>query len=109
MKLHSWIIKEVSKNEGRKARADDRAPLFASNASSADHTNRSTTDHIYLCEDAVDQEGTLVTFKACMDNGYVGAMCQNTRNVGMLLPDNSVLRAFFVGEDLVEMPAEMRE
>jgi len=109
MKLNSWIIKEVSKAEGQKAGADGRAPLFASDASAADHTNRSTTDNIHLCEDAVNQDGVVVKLKACMDNGPVGAMCLNTRNVAFALPSNAVLRVFFLGDELVEMPADMRE
>jgi len=105
MELNSYIVKETSKAEGKRAKAERRAPMWSADASEAGNKQRSTTDNLFLCEDAADQDGVVVKLKACMDNGRPGSICINTRNVGMDLPSHSVLRAFYVGEELVEMPA----
>jgi len=75
----------------------------------AEHTPRSTTDNLYLCEDAAGEEGVVVKLKACMDNGNPGSICRNTGTVAGFLPSNSVLRAFYVGDELVEMPPKTQQ
>ena len=109
MELNSYTVKQVSKAESKRARAENRAPLFASDACEAENTQRSTTDNLYLCEDADDDTGIVVKLKACMDNGLIGSMCINTASVAGALPSHSVLRAFYASDDLVEMPAEIKK
>ena len=107
MELHSYTIKQVSKAEAKKARAENRAPLFATDVCAADNTQRSTTDDLYLCEDAQREAGIVVKLKACIDNGPIGWMCVNTGTEAGKLPSHSVLRAFYASDDLVEMPAQI--
>jgi len=108
MDLHSQIHKLVSEQERTDAEDEARAPLFWIDAAHAKTKPRSTTDKLYLCDEAVARKGMVVHLRACIDNHPAGGTCFNTNNVLLELECNSVLRVFVQTKELVIMPKKKK-
>jgi len=103
MELQSQIHKLVSQQECNDATAEARAPTFWIDAAHAKNKPRSTSDDLYLCKQALAQDGKVVHLRTCIDNHTGGEACVNTCHVLRDMQCNSVLRVFVKTKELVIM------
>jgi len=103
MELQSQIHKLVSQQECNDATDDVRAPTFWIDAAHAMNKPRSTSDNLYLCKEALAQDGKVVNLRTCIDNHTGGGACHNTNNVLRDMKCNSALRVFVKTKELVIM------
>ena len=107
MELQSQIHNQVSQQENNNAKDEGRAPTFWIDTAHASNKPRSTSDNLYLCEEALAQGGKVVNLRTCIDNHPGGEACRNTNNVLKDMKCNSALRVFVTTKEMVIMSKKM--